>query len=92
MRQSDNVDIKKDIVNKFKQKFEDLDFKLNTSAWWLHWEWLPNIAGVDDFSNYVMFNEEVEEDFIKRILDLIEIFESKTNLMTDMNEYLNQKI
>jgi hypothetical protein len=91
VRKNNKVDIKNDISNKFKERLDKLDYKLKTTAWWLHWERLPNVDGVDDFSKYVIFDENAEEEFLQGILNLINKFESETNLMTDINEYLNKK-
>jgi len=87
VRKTNKVDIKNDITNKFKKRLAKLDYELSTRAWWLHWEWLPDI---DDFAKYVIFNEKAEKEFLQAILKLINKFESETNLMTDINEYLNK--
>jgi len=89
VRRSNKVDIRKDIVVEFKSRLEKLNFNLKTVSWWLHLESLPD--GIEDFSEYVMFDIDAEQKFINRIMKLITIFEIDSNLMTDMNNYLNKE-
>lgn len=91
VRKNNKVDIKNDIVTKFKERLEALQIPLETSIWWLHWEWLPMVEGAEDFAHYIMFNKNAEEEFVKGILFFIEQLESKNSLMTDINHYLNKK-
>jgi len=92
VRKNNTVDIKKDILIEFESKLKSLNFNLNTTAWWLHWEWLPNIEGIEDFSEYAMFDKDSEKEFLNGIIKLIKLFEIESNLMTEINGYLNKKI
>jgi hypothetical protein len=58
-------------------------------TWWLHWEYVPN--GINDFAKYIQFDENAEEEFIKEIMKIIKIFELDSNLMTEINSYLNSQ-
>ena len=89
VRMSNKVDIKKDIVVKFKNRLEELNFNLKTVPWWVHLESLPE--RIEDFAEYVMFDKYAEKKFIERVIELIKLFEIDSNLMTDMNSYLNNK-
>jgi len=88
VRQSKNVLFKNDITDKFKNELDTLKYNLKTTKGWLHWEYLPNI---DDLTKYILFEDNAEEEFIKKIIDLIDIFERKSNLITEINDYLNKK-
>ena len=91
VRKNDKVDIKKDIAVKFESQLDKLNLNLKTSAWWLHWEWLPNFDGIEDFSEYAMFDENSEQEFLDGILKLVKLFEIENNLMTEINSYLNEE-
>jgi len=91
VRKNDKVDIRNDVAVKFENELKDLNFNLKISAWWLHWEWLPNFDGIEDFSEYAMFDEDSEQEFLDGIMKLIRIFEIDSNLMTDINNYLNKE-
>jgi len=80
-----------DIKSNFTSKIEKLNLELNSSTWWLDWECLPNIKGVDDFITYILFNEDAMETVIKEILDFIEKFEINSDLLTEINSYLDNK-
>ena len=91
VRTDSSIDIKGSIIEKFKIKLNELDCELDTSDWWLHWEYLPNIKGSDDLATYIMFNKKnAEEKIIEEIIALIDIFEIKSNLVTEINDYLNR--
>ncbi len=87
-----NVDIKKDVVEAFQQEINLLEIECKTSAWWLHWEYLPNIEGKDDFAEYLLFDKDAKEDIKNRILEIIDIFERNSGLLTKINNSLNKKI
>lgn len=89
VRQSNKIDVK-NILKEFKDDIKNLNYKLKTTSWWLHWTWLPNIDGMDDFAEYVMFNKNSKEEFTHEIINLINIFERKSNLMTNINAYINK--
>ena len=91
VRKNDKVDIKKDIAVKFKNQLEKLNINLKTNRWWLYWERLPKIDGYDDFVEYAMSYKNAEQGFVDAVMDVINLFEIKSHLMTDMNNYLNQK-
>ena len=90
-RNSKEVDIKNDIVKKFEVDIKNLNFKLKTTVWWLHWEPLPSTKKTKDFAEYVMLNADAEETFIKSIMKIVNIFEIESNLLTKINQYLNDK-
>jgi len=88
VRQSKSVIIKNDITDKFKNEFDNLNYNLRTTQWWLHWLSLPDTK---DFTEYIIFNENTEDKFVNEVYNLIQIFEIDSNLMTDINSYLNSK-
>lgn len=88
---NNNVDIVHDIAVEFESKLKELNFNLEKHNEWLHWEWLPNREGIEDFAEYAMFDEDSEQEFLDGIMRLIKIFEIDSNLMTDINNYLNKK-
>ena len=88
VRKNDKVDIKK-IKDKFEAKIKAIDYKLTVTEWWLHWEYVPN--GINDFAKYIQFDTNAEDEFIKEIMKIIKIFELDSNLMTEINSYLNNK-
>jgi hypothetical protein len=88
VRKNDKVDIKK-IKDKFEAKIKAINYKLTVTLWWLHWEYVPN--GINDFAKYIQFNENTEEEFIKKIMKIIKIFELDSNLITEINSYLNSQ-
>ena len=85
VRQSEKVDIKKDITNKFEKEFNQIKIKLNTTDWYIHWERLPII---DDFAEYVILNEDAERKFLDKVKNFIDIFEHENQLITKINKYL----
>jgi len=81
----------KDIIKVFNKKLNKLNYKLETTEWWLHFEWTDNVDKVSDFVEYIQFNKNAEEEFLNKIMNLIKIFEEESNLMTEINSYLNEK-
>jgi len=90
VRRSDKVVIK-DMSKKFKDELDELESNRNESDWWLHKISFPNDSDFRDFAKYVMFSEKPEGDFINVILALINKFEKESNLMTEINKYLENK-
>ena len=96
VRTNNKVDIKK-IKDKFETKIKAINYKLTVTlpqihgTWWLNGERLPNIDKTVDFAKYIQFNENAEEEFIKAIMKIIKIFELDSNLMTEINSYLNSQ-
>ncbi|TKE86166.1 PD-(D/E)XK nuclease family protein, partial [Vibrio sp. F12] len=90
VRKNDLIDIESDINHKFKEEIKEINIPLDTEAWWLHWEWLPNIDNISDFSEYIMLEDNAEEKFIKRMLYFINEFETNSGLLTKINNYLNE--
>lgn len=86
VRQNNRIMIKNQITSKYKVELDNLDLKLRTTQWWLHWEKLP--SKINDFTEYVLFTDNVEEEFVNKIIALVKIFEIDSNLMTDINDYL----
>jgi hypothetical protein len=91
VRRNDKVIIKADITNHFKEEIKSLDINPKTTAWWLHWEYLPAIKGKSDFAEFVLFDKNAEKDFVHRILQCIDIFENKSGLLTKINKYLSDE-
>jgi len=88
---NNNVNIE-NITKKFYKELNRLKYdKLKTNEWWLHLECLHNTNEVVDFVEYIQFNKNAKENFIYGIMKLIEIFEEDSNLMTEINSYLNEK-
>jgi len=87
VRKNDKVDIKK-IKDKFEAKIKAINYKLTVTQWWLHREYVPN--GINDFT-YIQFDKNAEEEFIKEIMKIIKIFELDSNLITEINSYLNSQ-
>jgi hypothetical protein len=87
-RTNNKVDIEK-IKDKFEAKIKAINYKLTVTEWWLHWEYVPN--GINDFAKYIQFDKNAEEEFIKEIMKIIKIFELDSNLMTEINSYLNSQ-
>ena len=88
VRTNENINIEDDINTVFKTNIKALNYTINTTQWWLHFEWLPDITGIDDFVEYIQFNKNAEKDFFDGIMNLINIFELNNNLMTDINNSL----
>ena len=65
-----------------------MDYPLKTNSWWLHYIHLPTKKG--DFAKYIHY-ENGKEEFKKKVLELIDIFEVKNSLMSKINSYLNKK-
>ena len=87
--------IAKNIDEKFKQKLEKLESKLdvnlNIDDNWVCWSYLPFDKEVKkDFVKYISFNKNAEAEFIQEVLKWIKIFEINSNLITDINAYLNE--
>ncbi len=91
VRLTTNIKIKDDIIKTFKNDLKNINFEVQTSAWWLHWEFLPDIEGKDDFAEYLFFDKNAKEDIKNRILEIINIFEKESGLLTKINNYLNEK-
>jgi len=89
-RSNETVEIKNDIKIQFEHILDMLDLDFNTTDWYLHWEWVY-MNSHTDFAKYVKFNENAQAKFIERILYLIKIFETDSQLMSKMNNYLNEK-
>jgi hypothetical protein len=85
-----NIDIN-DIVEDFSEDLNKLNYKLETEEPWLHWEWSHDIDEVSDFVEYIQFNENAEKEFLDKIINLIKIFGLDSNLITEINNYLNEK-
>jgi len=77
------------IIKVFNKRLNKLNYELETTEWWLHWEW--SHSELSDFIEYIQFNENAEKEFINGLMNLIKIFELDTNLMTEINSYLNEK-
>jgi hypothetical protein len=90
VRKNNKVDIEK-IKDKFEAKIKAINYKLTATLWWLHWEWLPNIDETVDFAKYIQFDENAEKEFLEGIMKIIKMFELDSNLMTEINSYLNNK-
>jgi hypothetical protein len=88
IRNSAKVDIKNDIIKKFSLELNSLNYNRKTTQWWLHKEYLSNM---NDFIEYIQFNKNAEKEFINGLMNLIKIFELDSNLMTEINSYLNDK-
>ena len=88
IRNSAKVDIKNDIIKKFSLELNSLNYNRKTTQWWLHKEYLSNM---NDFIEYIQFNKNAEKEFIHGLINLIKIFELDSNLMTEINSYLNEK-
>jgi len=88
IRNSAKVDIKNDIIKKFSLELNSLNYNRKTTQWWLHKEYLSNM---NDFIEYIQFNKNAEKEFIDGLMNLIKIFELDSNLMTEINSYLNDK-
>jgi len=86
VRKNEKVNIKEDIVTTFESRLNSLNCKKRTTQWWLH---LESVS--DDFCEYIQFNKNAKENFIYGIMKLIKIFELDTNLITEINSYLNEK-
>jgi len=86
--QKNNKVIEK-IKDKFEAKIKAINYKLRVRSWWLHWEYVSN--GINDFAKYIQFDKDAEEEFIKEIMKIIKIFELDSNLMTEINSYLDNK-
>ena len=67
-----------------------LNIRLETTSEWLHGEWLPNIDGMDDFVEYIISEKKAKRKIVKKILKIIKIFETNTNLLSSINDYLNK--
>jgi len=80
---------KLDIPAEFKSKLKELNPKFQEAPWWLHLESLPD--KIEDFAEYIILDVDAEQKFIKRVIELIKLFEIDSNLMTDMNSYLNKE-
>ncbi len=85
VKKSDKVDIENDIVIKFKERLVKLDIELKTSNWWLHDEWF--LYG--DFVEYAL-QQNSKQEFIDRMMKIINIFELDSNLITDINKYIQK--
>jgi len=59
------------LVEIFNKKLNSLNYELETTRWWLHWEWLPNIYIVDDFIDYIQFHENSEKEFFDGIMGIL---------------------
>ena len=46
---------------------------------------------LDPFGEYIQFHKNAKENFINGLMNLIKIFELDSNLITDINNYLNEK-
>ena len=89
VRKSNAVNITGDIITKFNQQLKNLGFPLKSLQWWLHSESLPK--NYEDFTSFVLFKNDAQKIFTDRILELINIFEINSNLISDINEYLNNE-
>ena len=86
VRQRETVNIK-DISKQFQSEIDNIGFSLKTNSWWLHYMYLSTKKG--DFAKYIHY-ENGKEEFKKKVLELIDIFENKNSLMTNINSYLNK--
>ncbi len=89
-RVNSNINIQ-NIVNKFSSKLKKLNYKIKTTQWWLHCEWLHKLNKNIDFVEYIQFHKNAKEDFTNRIMKIIKIFELDSGLITEINGYLNRK-
>ena len=85
VKKSDKVDIENDIVIKFKERLIKLDIELKTSNCWLHYEWFLYA----DFVEYAL-QQNSKQEFIDRMMKIIDIFELDSNLITDINKYIQK--
>jgi len=92
VRKNDNIPIKPDILDAFKDQIKELNFSLKSTAWWLHWELLPSSGDTFDFSEYVMFEKNAEDEFINKIFMIIDKLEIQSELISNVNKYLESKI
>jgi hypothetical protein len=91
VRKNNKVDIENDIINVFKTKIPLYNELQRDDDNWLHWKWLPNIDETVDFAKYIQLDKDAEEEFIKEIMKIIKIFELDSNLITEINSYLNSQ-
>ena len=87
VRQKETINIK-DILKQFQSEIDSINYSLKTNSWWLHYVYTPTQKG--DFAKYIHY-ENGKDEFKKKVLELIYIFEDKNSLMTNINSYLNKK-
>jgi len=90
-RGNEGIDIKNEIVTKFKDEIAKLSLALDTTHYYLHWEWLPEVENSTDFTEYVTFTPEADNLFLDRISYLISNFEEKTGLLSKINSELSKE-
>ena len=78
------------VIRQFKSELDLLNIRLETTSEWLHGEWLPNIDGMDDFVEYIISEKKAKRKIVKKMLKIIKIFETNTNLLSSINDYLNK--
>jgi len=87
VRFEESVCIKGDIEKSFAEKLSELDYKLKTTQWWLHWEWFKE----GDFIDYILNSEETaERELIDKLKCLVDVFELQSGLLSEINDYLQQ--
>ena len=91
VKQDEIVNIE-NVVKTFETPLAALDLKLNSSKWWLHFAWLPNTEETIDFAQYILCQPNTETEFIKTVINTINIFELNpgSGLITKINEYLSE--
>jgi len=87
VRRNDKITIKDTIVEKFKDEINNLSKRLKTTAWWLHWEWFHK----GDFVEYINREANAEQNLVKTFLALIDELETKSELLTTINNDIKDK-
>jgi hypothetical protein len=75
-----NID---EIYSDFQEEIEKINFDLKKTKWWLHWEWVT--LHHHDFVEYIL-SDKSKEKFINRVLELLDIFENNSGLLTKINQ------
>jgi len=86
-RSNDNITIKAGIKKKYKAEITKLNKKLQTTEWWLHWEWFHQ----GDFIEYINTEANAEQNLVDAFMSFIVVFENKSGLLTKINEDIQNK-
>jgi len=85
---NDKVIIKGNIDKKFEDEIKALNKKLQTTPWWLHWEWFCDNG---DFVEYINTEAKAEANLVNTFKDLIQVFEGNSHLLTKINDEIQNK-
>lgn len=92
VKYTEEVDIKNDIAQKFAKELKELSVKIKPNEWWVYRKSPVSDKNLsENFPRFALFTEHSEDIFVKGMMEIINIFEGDSKLMSKMNAYINDE-